>query len=143
MYPWLTPDGKRLYFSRKEKDGWHVWTTSRQATTGAAGFTAPTQLKDLPVGFHHATLTPDGKTMYLQGPLEKGRWGLFVSAYDGKEWGKPEALDGLNHAEGKTGDRSPSLSRDGKFLYFASDRPGGKGGLDLYWIETAKLTKKK
>jgi hypothetical protein len=40
---------------------------------------------------------------------------------------------------------SPCLTRDGKFLYFASDRPGsgGKGGLDLYSIATAELAKKR
>src|SRR5262245_18196495 len=81
LHPWLTADGKRLFFSGKDKEGWHLWTSSRQATTGAAGFMAPTPIKELPVGFHHATLTPDGRTMYLQGPLENDRWGLFVTTY--------------------------------------------------------------
>jgi hypothetical protein len=40
-----------------------------------------------------------------------------------------------------SGDRSPCLSRDGAMLYFASDRPGGKGGLDLWVIPTAPLRK--
>ena len=31
------------------------------------------------------------------------------------------------------------LSEDGKTLYFASDRPGGKGGLDIWSIPTAEL----
>jgi len=81
------------------------------------------------VGYHHATLSPDGKTMYLQGPLEKDCWGLLSRSSDGKTWSKPVALEELNDSEGKIGDRSPNLSRDGKFLYFASDRPGGKGGM--------------
>lgn len=28
----------------------------------------------------------------------------------------------------------PSVSKDGKRLYFASDRPGGKGGMDIYYV---------
>jgi hypothetical protein len=95
------------------------------------GFSSPGEpelVKELPAGYHHATLTPDGKTMYLQGPLDKGRWGLFRSARGADGWGKPEALDELNSADGPTGDRSPGLSRDGAWLYFASARPGGKGG---------------
>src|SRR5262249_38448955 len=143
MHPWLAAGGKQLYFSRKTKDGWRVFVTSRTQTTGTAGFGEPKEV-DLPADFHHATLTPDGKTMYLQGPLEKGRWGLFRSTATGKEgWSKPEPLDDLNNEEGPTGDRSPSLSRDGSLLYFASDRPGGKGGLDLWYAPTAQLTKKK
>ena len=98
---------------------------------------------EMPENFHHVTLTPDGKTMYLQGALEKGRVGLFVARREKKGWSKPEPLDELNDPEAKTGDRSPCLTRDGKMLYFASDRSGGKGGLDLWVIQTALLEKKK
>jgi hypothetical protein len=140
-YPWITGDGKSLYFSRRTKEGWKQLVAKRTNATGPQGWQEAKEV-GLPVGYHHATLTPDGKTMYVQGPLEKERTGLFVSTYAGKSWGKPEPLDALN-GEGKLGDRSPALSRDGKFLYFASDRPGGKGGFDLYWIEAAKLAKKK
>jgi hypothetical protein len=142
LHPWLTGDGKALYFSRKTKDGWRVYVARRKEATGAAGFGEPELVKELPAGFHHATLTPDGKTMYLQGPLEKERWGLFRSVRGADGWGKPGALDELNNADGPTGDRSPGLSRDGSMLYFASDRPGGKGGLDLYVVATADLKKK-
>jgi WD40-like Beta Propeller Repeat len=141
-HPWMTFDGKSLYFSRKTKDGWQVFVSTRPSVTGPGGWKEPKAV-DLPAGYHHATLTRDGKTMYLQGPLEKDRWGLFASRANGKGWSKPEALEALNDTEGKTGDRSPNLSRDGRWLYFSSDRPGGKGGLDLWAIDASKLTKKK
>jgi gluconolactonase len=139
LHPWLTPDGRKLYFSRKDPDGWHVYVASRPATKGPFG--KPT-LIDLPAGYHHATLTPDGKTMYLQGRLENDRWGLFRSTWADTKWSEPEALSMLNNGEGKVGDLSPSLSRDGATLYFASDRPGGKGGLDLWMVPTEALTQK-
>jgi len=41
---------------------------------------------------HHATLSQDGKTMYLQGPVGSGRWGLFHSTNVGGKWGVPDAL---------------------------------------------------
>ena len=34
---------------------------------------------------------------------------------------------------------SPCLSADGAKLYFASDRPEGQGGLDLWVVDTAGL----
>jgi hypothetical protein len=142
LHPWLTADGKALFFSRKTKDGWRVFVSRRARAGVAGGWGKPEPVAELPADFHHATLTPDGKTMYLQGPLEKDRWGLFVSTRTASGWGKPAALDELNNAEGKTGDRSPNLSRDGRLLYFASDRPVGKGGLDLYYVQRALLKKR-
>jgi len=142
LHPWLTSDLRTLYFSRTTKEGFCVFYVTRKDVSGTQGWGEPKRLAELPADFHHVTLAPDGKTMYLQGPLEKGRTGLFVSTWakDGG-WSKPDALDMLNNAEGPTGDRSPSLSRDGTLLYFASDRPGGKGGLDIYVVQTAMLKK--
>jgi hypothetical protein len=141
MDPWLTPDGRQLYFSRKTPEGWHIFVSSRGQGRGAAAFGAPKPL-DLPAGFHHATLTPDGRTMYLQGPLENGRWGLFRAQRTTSGWSKPEPLTALKHPGGRIGDRAPCLSRDGRTLYFASDRPGGKGGMDLWMISVAALNSK-
>jgi hypothetical protein len=139
LHPWVTATSKELYFSRKTKEGWRV-CVAKATGAGAGGYANP-KLVDLPVGFHHATLTPDGATMYLQGPLEKERWGLFRSRFSSGSWSKPEALEDLNNTDGPTGDRSPCLSRDGSLLYFASDRPGGKGGLDLWVVPTKDLGK--
>jgi len=143
LHPWLTADARQLYFSRKVKDGWRVLVCSRPGTFGARGFGDPVLLEELPPNFHHATLTRDGKTMYLQGPVDdKGRWGLFVTQKTAKGWGKPQALDMLNSSEGKIGTCSPCLNREGTLLYFASDRPEGKGGLDIWVVPTDKLGKK-
>lgn len=139
LHPWVTADRKTIYFSRKTKDGWRVFSVTRPTAVGPQFQGEATLVKELPPGFHHATLTPDGRTMYLQGPLENDRSGLFVSTKTGKEWGQPVALDMLNNSERPIGDRSPCLSPDGALLYFASDRPGGKGGLDLWVIPTGQL----
>ncbi|HTU23402.1 MAG TPA: hypothetical protein VMG10_35530 [Gemmataceae bacterium] len=139
MNPWLSADGKQLYFSRKTNDGWRVFVCKRARAIGAQGFDDPALIEELPPDFHHVTLTRDGRTMYLQGPLDGGRTGLFTATKSSKGWSKPEALTMLNHAEATKGDRSPSLSADGNFLYFASDRPGGKGGLDIWVVRTSEL----
>lgn len=140
QHPWLTVDGRHLFFSRKEKDGWHQYVSSRPADGGQFG--QPVAL-DFPAGFHHATVTSNGRIMYLQGPLAGDRWGLFRSTLVEGRWSKPEPLDALNDAGGPTGDRSPCLSRDlnGTYLYFASDRQGGKGGLDIWAVATADIKK--
>ncbi len=139
LHPWVTPRGREFYFSRMTKDGWRVYVAEGP---GLGAITKP-KLVDLPVGFHHATLTPDALAMFLQGPLDKGRWGLFRTSRSrvGGAWAKPVELTGLNNEDGPRGDMSPSLSPDGNRLYFASDRPGGKGGLDIWVVLVSQLRK--
>lgn len=133
LFPWVSADGQELYFNRKDKEGWRLWMASRPRGKGAFG--EPKLVAEIPPGFQHPSVTADRRTLYLQGPLEKNRLGLFRStrASVNAPWGQPEPLDDLNSPEAPTGDRSPCVTRDGTKLYFASDRPGGKGGLDL-WV---------
>ncbi len=140
LHPWITANGREFYFSRKTKDGWKQFVAKGPVPgpvrdDDEVGFAA---------GFHHATVSSNGLMMYLQGPLAKERWGLFVSkrAKVGAKWSNPEPLTALNHSEGPRGDTCPSLSADDRKLYFASDRPGGKGGMDLWVIPTAQLKRK-
>jgi hypothetical protein len=141
MFPWVTADRQELYFSRKTPDGWRVLVARRPGKTGV--FTDPKPVAELPPGFHHTTLSRDGRLMFLQGPLDGGRSGLFRSTRTGPAapWSRPEPLDGLNSPDAPSGDGSPCLSADGTKLYFASDRPGGKGGRDLWVIDTAALSR--
>lgn len=138
MYPCVTASGKEFYFSRNtKKEGWKLFVANGPVP-GPIG-----KAKDagFPGGFHRATITGSGLTMYLQGPLENGKIGIFRSkrAKTTTEWSKPEALAGLNHPDSKKGDLQPALSFDGARLYFVSDRPGGKGGLDIWYVPTTLL----
>ncbi len=137
LHPWVAAGGKEFYFSRKTKEGWLLFV-ARGPNPGPIGDAKPA---GLPPGFHHATLSSTGLTMYLQGPLEKDRWGIFRAkrAKIGAAWSKPEPIVNLTHPEAPRGDLSPCLSGDGLRLYFASDRPGGKGGLDIWSVPTAQL----
>jgi hypothetical protein len=143
MHPWLTADGRALYFSRKTKEGWRIFVAKRESGSGV--FEAPTLIEAIPPGFQHATVTHDGRTMFLQGSVANGRSGLFrvkqVRAGSSWRWGAPEELVNLNCTaeEGKTGDMAPSVSRDDLKLYFVSDRKGGKGGRDIWLVNAPSL----
>src|SRR5207244_475682 len=65
LHPWV--NGSEFYFSRRTKEGWRLFV-ARRSPEGA--ISDPKEV-DLPPGFHHATLSNDGLTMYLQGPLEQ------------------------------------------------------------------------
>jgi hypothetical protein len=140
MHPWVTTAGREFYFSRHTKEGWTLFVANGP-TPGPIG---KAREAGFPAGFHHATLNSTGLIMYLQGPLENDRWGLFRAKRGrvGGEWSKPEPLTMLNHRDGPRGDMSPCLTADGMRLYFVSDRPGGKGGLDIWYVPTAQLKAK-
>ncbi|MCG8573778.1 MAG: OmpA family protein [Flavobacteriales bacterium] len=60
---------------------------------------------------------------------------LFTAKLVDGKWTTPEALpfNSPNYSVGH-----PSISADGKTLYFASDMPGGFGGVDIYKTEIKK-----
>lgn len=135
-YPYVTPRGTEFYFSRRTPEGWVQF----MAKGPAPGPIGQAESLGFGPGFHHATLTASALLMYLEGPVGEGRTALFRSrrARVGAAWSKPEPIPNLA-ADGKRGDRAPSLSPDGKRLYFASDRPGGQGGLDIWAVSTSDL----
>ncbi len=137
--PWVTISQREMYFSRRGENGWQVFlaTGSQQRNF--------TKVQKLPFegGFARPTLTPDGRLMFLQGKLTDGRWGLFYARRNATgQWSQPVPIEELNDHPGKEGTLAPALSWDGVYLFFASDRPGGKGGLDLYWVEVKHLNLK-
>lgn len=76
-----------------------------------------------------------GKTMFFTRcpNLKKHNLGceIWVSESKGKnKWGAPKKLDLKPHDSLTVG--HPAVSEDGRFLIFASDLPGGFGGLDLW-----------
>ncbi|NDH06772.1 hypothetical protein EBX93_12770 [bacterium] len=140
MFPWLTKDQMSLYFSRKTKEGWQLMVAKRVKGSGVEGnFDAPEPVKDIPLGFHHATINPLGTIMFLEGPNEEGRLEIYSCSKTPSGWSKPVAVSNLRESTGKIGTKSPSLSRDGLKLYFASDRAGGQGGLDIYSANVMEL----
>ncbi len=137
LYPWIIPGGKEIYFSRKTDEGWKLFYANGP-TPGPIG---DAKQVGFPAGFHRAAIVGMGGTMYLQGPLDSGRIGIFRSKRGkiGDRWSKPEEVTVLNHPKSKKGDMHPALTTDGTKLYFVSDRPGGKGGLDIWMVNTALL----
>lgn len=55
---------------------------------------------------------------------------LFLRRWNGTTWSEPRAMRALNSNFEET---APSLSGDGKLLFFSSNRPGGRGGYDI-WV---------
>ncbi|MCS7000756.1 MAG: OmpA family protein, partial [Candidatus Kapabacteria bacterium] len=54
---------------------------------------------------------------------------LYRCRWLGNRWSEPEPLSELNSEYDEI---TPSIAPDNKTLYFASNRPGGNGGFDIY-----------
>lgn len=79
------------------------------------------------------SLSADGNTLYFtlcDFPANYGSCDIYHSIKTDKGWSNPVNL-GPN-VNSKFWDSQPSVSADGRFLFFSSDRPGGHGNRDLY-----------
>jgi outer membrane protein OmpA-like peptidoglycan-associated protein/Tol biopolymer transport system component len=74
-------------------------------------------------------LSPDGKTLFIYKDDNAGDIFFCDRKPDGT-WTAPEALPGIINSSYL--ESSVTISADGNTLYFASERPGGFGGLDIY-----------
>jgi hypothetical protein len=79
--------------------------------------------------FYTAAISYKGNELIL---VKEGNYNsdLYFSNYRSGHWTKARPMPGkINSSSQET---SASLSKDGKTLYFSSNRPGGEGGMDLY-----------
>jgi outer membrane protein OmpA-like peptidoglycan-associated protein/tetratricopeptide (TPR) repeat protein len=82
------------------------------------------------------TISADGRKLIFTSCVGRQGYGscdLFQSVRIGDEWTQPKNLGPMvNSAEWES---QPSLSADGRTLYFVSDRRGGEGRRDI-WVST-------
>ena len=103
---------------------------------------APVELEDeVNTEYDEGTpsFSPDGKTMYYtycaQDPEGPRTAEIYISTRSSAKWGKgtrativKDSVTALGH---------PSISPDGKYLYFVSDAVGGFGGKDIFRARVA------
>lgn len=84
------------------------------------------------------SFSQDGRHLYFTACDRQdglGNCDIYVSTWDGKAWSDGKNLgEPVNSISRET---QPSLSHDGRFLYFASSRNGGIGGRDI-WVTEKK-----
>jgi outer membrane protein OmpA-like peptidoglycan-associated protein/tetratricopeptide (TPR) repeat protein len=82
------------------------------------------------------SISADGKTIFFtrvdkkeQGKSYVNRLKIYHATLDGNKW---KDVTPFAHNSKSYSLAHPWISEDGKKLYFASDMPGGSGGMDLY-----------
>lgn len=102
--PQFSPDGKRIAFMSNREGAWEIWVSEVDGSH-------PRQ-----VSFTDSAGTPrwspDGKSIAFDAPFDGSTW-IFVVRLDQSQRAQP-IIEGL----------VPSFSRDGKWIYFASEQTG-------------------
>ncbi|MFH1003876.1 MAG: OmpA family protein [Bacteroidota bacterium] len=144
--PFISPDNELAFFTRRlpVSDKFKAWQSESQrelfcySERQANGkFATGTPMPVPPFNMHSneggATITIDNKHLYYT-IVEAGNYDIYNSDFVNGAWGEVKNLGRkVNHSE--RWDSQPSISSDGKLLCFASDRPGGYGGVDIWKTE--------
>lgn len=132
VHEWVSVDGKHRWAVEgqplERRMAWEPPQPVELAQlTGLGG--ASGKGGELSVAVSHPTLAADGAALYLALRRPPGDWDLFWAERHEGSWSELVPIGSVNTAADEL---APHLSRDGRWLYFSSNRVGGEGGFDLY-----------
>lgn len=139
-FPVLTADQQELIFTRRLGGGPHDdedLVVSRKDEKGR--WDTPQSISEninTRLNEGTCTISADGRKLIFTSCVGRDGYGscdLFESRKIGDKWTEPRNLGPLVNS--KEWESQPSLSADGRTLYFVSDRRGGMGRRDI-WIST-------
>lgn len=139
-WPSITADGQTLMFTRQTSAGMSSQKTQedfyishldngkwRKAVN--AGYPLNTSQNE-----GAQSLSSDGRYMYFtacERPDGLGRCDIYYSSFDGNNWSLPVNLG--PPVNSPAWESQPSISSNGRMLFFSSNRAGGLGGMDLWY----------
>jgi len=134
--PCISADGLELYFL-----DWDLWVARRATVSDPWG--EPEKDSTININTSNAGFSPnlssDGLSLFL------ASWGsldLYVSTRPTKDdlWSEPVNLGPtVNGVNNTWEDYCPAISPNGLLLFFASDREGGSGGMDLWMTRRSTI----
>lgn len=134
--PVVTADEETLIFTRMANNNEDFYTSKKLENkwNRAAFLSRNINTEEYNEGTQ--CISPDGMYLFFTGcnrPDGNGRCDIYVCKREGKDWSKPFNLGAPINTSGW--ESQPSISADGRTLYFASTRPGGLGSSDIWKTE--------
>jgi outer membrane protein OmpA-like peptidoglycan-associated protein/tetratricopeptide (TPR) repeat protein len=131
--PVLTADGSTMIFTRllgrqedffqSKRDSNGVWQTAKSLEELNTDNSEGAQ-----------TIAADGKMLLFAAKDRAGGFGsfdIFYSKKTGEKWSIAKPFAPINT---EFWESQPSISSDGRTIYFASARPNGLGGIDIWYV---------
>ena len=137
-FPVVTADGKQIFFTVRKgnssADDEDIYTSIRDESGNWSEPSSVSSLINTPRNEGTCTISADGKTLIYtscQAPGGLGSCDLYEVKRTGDRWGMPKNMGQPINTPGW--ESQPSLSADGRTLYFVSERRGGQGMRDI-WV---------
>lgn len=131
-HPSLTADGKTLVFTRKIDGQEDLMVSYWQGTEWSPATPMESINTRRNEGAH--CISADGRTIVFTSCDKRqgiGSCDLYISQWTGENWTVPVNMG--PEVNSTAWESMPSLSANGEWLYFSSNRRGGHGGTDI-WI---------
>jgi outer membrane protein OmpA-like peptidoglycan-associated protein/Tol biopolymer transport system component len=137
LMPTITADERFIYFTRIDRSG-NINEENIYVSKDEAGKWDSARMVESPVSLYTTNdgatcISPSGKYLFFTSCDRVGGFGncdIYFAAKTEEGWGRPRNMGGVVNTPGK--EIQPSISADGRTVYFASNRRGGYGGLDIY-----------
>lgn len=133
-FPSLSADGNSLIFTRRVKQENEDFYRSDRLEDGSWSVAQP--LAGVNSAFNEGaqSITADGKYLVFticERPENRGSCDLYYSQQvESGGWTPAKTIGASINTEAD--ESQPAISADGKLLFFSSNRPGGRGGKDIY-----------
>ncbi|MBE9586816.1 OmpA family protein [Mucilaginibacter sp. JRF] len=131
--PVATADESTLIFTRKINDNEDFYKSEKKDGKWQAATYLSSNINTPNYNEGAQSISQDGHYLFFTGcnrPDGRGKCDIYIAQKHGDDWGKPV---GINPPV-NTGawESQPSISADGRTLYFVSNKAGGLGGYDIW-----------
>jgi outer membrane protein OmpA-like peptidoglycan-associated protein len=131
--PVATADESMLIFTRKIANNEDFYKSMKLDSKWQTATYLSNQINTPNFNEGAQSISQDGKYLFFTGcnrPDGLGRCDIYIAQKKGNDWVKPFDLSPPINTPGW--ESQPSISADGRTLYFVSNRKGGYGGYDIW-----------